>query len=247
MGYFDGMKVMLGRGMNAADRKSQELRLQAELSKIDASFESAYAALGKASYSHPNLSSLLQREYPDEYNAVSALLQQEQDLRGRIEELQRRAMVIAPSSLSQTQHFRCAKCGAHVTLDLAYCPSCGDNLSELKSQFRICPNCGTYHPADSVFCMHCGTKTIEIPVASVLQHSNAEGSSTDGGALDAGPYIRDVSQMTVAPAGNANAEVVVMPFQDVAPTSDNPTCPNCGAVVGIDDMFCGECGTRLIG
>lgn len=246
MGYFDGMKVMLGRGMDVADRKSQELRLQAELSKIDVSLGSAYAALGRVAYSNPTITTLMQRECPDAYGAVAALLQEEQDVRGRIEELQRQAVSTGAPSLSRTRHFRCAKCGAHVTLDLAYCPSCGDNLSELKGQYRTCPNCGTYHAADSVFCMQCGAKTVEVPVAPI-QSLNVVGAVTDNGALNADPHVRNASQITVGPTASDDAEVLVTPAKDVASAPASPTCPKCGAAVASDDMFCGECGMRLNG
>ena len=245
MGYFDDMKVMLGKGMNAADRKTQELRLQAELSRIGSSLESAYAALGKVVYSHPTLATQIQGECPGEFNAVTSLLKDDQNVRGRIEDLQRQAVAPAPAPRPVRQ-FLCTKCGTPVTLDLAYCPSCGDNLSELKTQYRMCPNCKTYHTSDSMFCMQCGSQTVEIPIAQAIQNTSDGKPTQDDDSLVADSFAQSAPQPNESSASTDATEVSAPLAADAQQAPSAPTCPNCGAPITSDDVFCGECGTRLV-
>ncbi|MDO4539057.1 MAG: zinc-ribbon domain-containing protein [Coriobacteriales bacterium] len=244
MGYFDEMKAMLGKGMNAADRKTQELRLQTELSKIGSSLDSAYAALGKASYSHPALAAQIQRECPDEYRAVASLLQDEQSIRGRIDGLQHQIAASAPAPKPARQFF-CAKCGTPVTLDIAYCPSCGDNLSELKARYRMCPNCNTYHTSDSMFCMQCGSKTVEVPVAQKIQNTAAEEITQGDDAPMVDPSSLREPQSPAQFENDDITEVNVAQIEEPSQAPSTTTCPNCGARVAKDDVFCDICGTRL--
>ena len=245
MGYFDNMRVMLGKGMNAADRKTQELRLQAELGRIDLSLESAYAALGKVAYSHPSLATQIRQECPGEYNAVTSLLQDEQSLRGRIEDLQRQAMTAVPVSGPMRQ-FLCMKCGTPVTLDIAYCPTCGDNLSELKAQYRLCPNCNTYHTSDSMFCIQCGSQTVEVPVAQAIKNNATADSANSDEVPAEGPIVQNEAQPFVSSTSNSIAESNALTVEEAGQAPAMLTCPNCGTPVASDDVFCGECGKRLI-
>ena len=247
MGYFDEMKIMLGKGVNVADRKTQEIRLQAELSRIGSSLESAYSALGKVVYSHPTLAGQVQRECPGEYNGVSSLLKEAQSIREQIGELQRQAAVAAAPSFRQPARFFCANCGGSVSLDMAYCPFCGDNLSDLKSQYRKCPSCGTYYSTDVIFCVECGSKTVEVPVALAVRQNVEEEDPCDATQEMELP-IPDESQAVTELSSEdeaQNAEPQEQPEVEDEPTVAQPTCPNCGAPVSTDDAFCVECGSRL--
>lgn len=257
MSYFDDMKVMLGRGMKAADRKTQELRLQAELSRVGSSLEAAYAALGKVVYSHPQLALQVQNECPGEYGGVTSLLKDEQSVMLRIQDLQRQAAASSIASAPrQPRQFSCPKCGMHVTLDLSYCPNCGDNLADLKQGYRMCPNCEAYYTADSMFCMECGSKTVEIPVATqVAMQVQASAAGSEPPFEESEPAIVPTevhSEMLGAiedtDAQAVEEEVILPPEKEpVDAVATTPHCPNCGSVVAENDVFCGECGARLNG
>ena len=217
MSYFDDVKVFLGKGMDAADRKTQELRLQADLNRINANLESAYAALGKVVYSHPTLAAQVQEDCPGECNGISSLLKEEQDVRTEMDNLRRQATSTADSTSKQAQ-YPCPKCGSLVTLDLKYCQNCGDNLAELKAQYRMCPTCGTYYATDSSFCMQCGARTVELPVAPALQPSasNEEPEKSDSDESVA----ETLQEQNVQPS---EVEVVASETSESEESSEEPT------------------------
>lgn len=247
MGYFDEMKNMLGRGMNVADRKTQELRLQADLSRISSSLESAYSTLGKALYTHPAFASQIQRECPGEYNVVASLLKEEQSVRRRIEEVQQQAAMTNLQAYRQAGKFSCPKCGTFVTLDMAFCPTCGDNLSELKSRYRVCPNCNTYYDSDSVFCVQCGSKTIEVPIAKAVQRYVEDKEIPSDTPQVTEPSTQDDSQASIDSSPDHETQDVEAHIVEDPLIPKPLTCPRCGAVISADAAFCGECGARLNG
>ncbi|MCK4474748.1 50S ribosomal protein L32, partial [Candidatus Bathyarchaeota archaeon] len=55
-----------------------------------------------------------------------------------------------PPAIPQT----CPSCGAEITPELVYCPTCGQRII-VK---RTCPSCGYENPADAKFCAKCGSQ-----------------------------------------------------------------------------------------
>lgn len=59
---------------------------------------------------------------------------------------------------------KCAKCGADVPLNVAFCSSCGakiereNDVNEKTEDVRYCPVCHSAVDAEDSFCNHCGTK-----------------------------------------------------------------------------------------
>lgn len=256
MGYFDEVKGLVGRGMNVADRKSQELRLQGELNRIRSSLTAAYAALGKVVYAHPTLSSQVQDDCPGEYGGIASLLREEQEVRSRMEDLRRQAVsMAAPASTPRrAMQFPCPSCGMAVTLDQSFCPNCADNLATLKQQYRMCPNCHTYHSSDSMFCMECGSRTVEIPVAQSRQSFVAEqpplNDQVSVPSLDVESdmgYEEPLPVIDAESTQDAGQGFAISDLEDSPVAPQVHACPNCGSEVEEDSVFCGECGYKLIG
>lgn len=155
MGLFDDFNVLVGRGMNTVDRKSQAFKLQAELNRIANEKEKAFADLGRAVYVREGMNST----YTEHVQAIANLDSQEANLQQQLAGLQR------VNDNRQSRH-ACPVCGNLVSLDSPHCPICGDNLAALKSQFRRCPNCNSYFSADSFFCEQCGGRTIELEISA---------------------------------------------------------------------------------
>ena len=219
MGLFDKVSIMLGNGVNVAESKTQELRLKAELSRINQSLEAAYAELGRMVYAGEGQEASLRARYALQFDAVANLSAQEGVLRQQIEELQR-AEAMRSMQGANIQRYACPVCGSPVTLAMPNCPSCGDNLASLKSNFRMCPACNRYYSADSMFCENCGSRTIEIPVEQPTSHV-------------AVTQDEHAAQNDVAAGGF------------VSLGDDGKVCPNCGSPILPGTAFCGNCGARL--
>ena len=158
--------------MNVADKRTQILRLQAELGRIDQELELAFANFGRSVYAVSGYDSAFTSEHEVQIKTIEQQINRERAVKQQIEELQKSLAV--PFESPVEERYRCLRCGHYVTLDSAYCESCGDNLAELKSKYRLCEICHRYYPADTNFCENCGTKTISIPIAAPIEAPNCQ-------------------------------------------------------------------------
>lgn len=161
MGIMDDMSTLIGRGMNAADKKTQTFRLQADLSQATAAKEQALANLGRAVYA----SGLSDPTYADQIREIAQLDAKEAALAQQVMALQGGAGGAMRSTL-------CPTCNNPVSLDSPRCPTCGDNLASLKAQYRMCPQCHSYYSADFAFCEMCGVQTVKLPIAALGESHN---------------------------------------------------------------------------
>lgn len=218
------MTVLLGRGMDAADKKTQTIKLQAEMSHLGARKEKALAELGRALLMQEGGNPALMAAFPDQIRAIEDLETQEEALRQRIDALQNSSVLSAIKTTNTVaQEYSCPACGSSVTLDTMFCPNCGDNLAVLKSQFRRCPNCDTYYPSDALFCEKCGSRTEDLVVAKTPGMPVVQESHVDA---EASPNAVDSVETS-----NAATDVQI--------------CQKCGAPIVANASFCGKCGSPL--
>ena len=172
LGLFDDMTVLLGKGMDAADKKSQALKLQSELDRIIASKESVLADLGREVLAREGANPSFVSTHADKIKAIGDFEAQERELRSRIEALQGGGALVSDAAMhaasAVVQGNACPACGNPVALESMYCSRCGDNLAALKARFRMCPRCAVYYPASATFCEGCGGKTVRLQVAAAV-------------------------------------------------------------------------------
>ena len=223
------MTALLGKGMDAADKKTQELKLQSELNRLGTSKERALANLGRAVLMQEGSNPTFVSTYADKVKVIGDLEAQEEDLRKRIESLQSSNTLVSGVAMqaanATVQGHACPSCGTPVALESMYCPACGDNLATLKAQFKRCPNCGIYYSADSAFCEKCGSRTEELEIATAASIPTSDGAE-EGAVLSFNGLDPNASAAT----------------DDL---DDSKACPNCGASLKPDAAFCSECGSRL--
>lgn len=216
MSFLDDMNVLIGGGMNAAARKTQSLRLQAELSKMFTAKEQALTSLGRAVYAGEEPDT----KYAEQIRVIA-------DLDAQIAALQQQYASLQSNANGMAQGPMCPRCGNPVSLDAPYCPRCGDNLAIIKSQYRKCPPCGLFYAADSMFCERCGGRTVELGVVAgrgVNTTSRPVQPSAPNSALANAGVNTDSSSVGAAQTG---------------------VCPHCGASVRQGAVHCGTCGNRL--
>ena len=228
MGLFDDMTAILGRGMDAADKKTQEIKLQSELNRMAASKEKALAELGRAVLTQEGADPSFVAAFADQVMAIGDLEAQEEGLKQQLEALRSSGTLVNGAAMQTAsaivQGQACPACGTPVTLEAMFCPGCGDNLAALKAQYRRCPSCNVYYTADSSFCERCGSRTVELEVARV-----------------AGPVSQpDYAAVDEAASELQMDELLRGPFEAGA-----AVCPNCGEAIKPGNTFCGNCGERL--
>lgn len=209
MGFLDDMNVLIGGGMNAAARKTQSLRLQAELSKIYTAKEQALTSLGRVVYAGEGPDT----KYSEQIRAIA-------DLDAQIAALQQQYTSLQGYANGMVQGPTCTRCGNPVSLDAPYCSRCGDNLAIIKSQYRKCPSCGLFCAADSMFCERCGGRTVELGVAA-------------GGGVNtvARPVQQSVPNAAAANAGSPSVGAVQMgvcPHCGASVRQGTVHCGTCG-------------------
>lgn len=205
MGLFDDMSVLLGRGMNAADRKTQSIKLQSELSRLEPMKESELAKLGRAVLTGEATNSGFIAKYSAHINAIGDIEARQEAVRQQIEALKDESNLVygtaAQTVNAQPATYTCPACGASVTLDADYCSNCGDNLETLKAQHRQCPVCGTFYPADALFCENDGGRTEDLTVAPPRLKPSVvpEGAEADSENAEAASPAEPVSSETSEP------------------------------------------------
>ena len=137
MGFFDDMSVLAGKGMNAVDRKTRSLKLQADLNRVSNEKKSALTELGRLVYAREGENEAILAIYGQQFQAIRDLELQEANLREQIAELQSNNNT-APQAPPAQEVFAtyCSACGAGVPEGSLFCMACGARLetSETSEQ-----------------------------------------------------------------------------------------------------------------
>lgn len=220
MGFFDEMSMLVGRGMDAADRRSQTFRLQGDIDRVVAAKEKAFTELGRMVYAYEGADSV----YGEQISAIASLEAEEDYLKQQVNAIQMQRFAYEPSG--GTQWHVCPACGAQVSLDYVCCTECGDNLAELKSKYKRCPTCNVYYPANNAFCERCGGPTVTL---EVMPNRNAE------------PVPASALTDEASATGAGDLQTQDRQANQAAPT----ICSVCGAPLKPDALFCGTCGNKI--
>lgn len=168
MGFKDDITVLFGSGIDLASKKAETVKLQADLTKTNAAIEAAYAALGRAVLQGEASNQSFLSAYEASVKLVRDLEKHAAETGMRIEELNRipAAQQQLNSQLASTVPTgACPSCGAIVSVSSLYCPTCGNNLQQLKEHYLWCPTCNTYSDEGMSFCINCGSRLRPLPVA----------------------------------------------------------------------------------
>ncbi len=154
---------------------------------------------------------------PDLKNLVSA-----------VTELQDRNITLEDQIQGISGKVRCEACGAYVDDDSVFCVNCGHRMVPVKE--NGCPNCGADIKDEFVFCPVCGARIPE-------QEPELEQEK----ALEQEPELEQEKALEQEPELEQEKELEQEPELEPAKRK----CPNCGAELGDDDLFCMECGTKI--
>ena len=159
MGLLDNMTDMVSRGMDYADRRSQIMHCQSQLTALDRQKTQLLADLGKAVLLGEGEKPEFAQAYGDRIGAIAQVESQEGAVRQQLEDLRRAETLVTPQTYRNVL-LSCAGCGAAVSAGASFCPSCGTGMEATRQQYRQCPSCGAYYGTDTAFCERCGTAVV---------------------------------------------------------------------------------------
>ncbi len=194
----------------------EEARLNAEIQEMEAKIKELYAAVGEACFEARG------NEEPPA-DKMQEYFQSIQNCKDQIQELEKQIKLINGIT-------SCPYCGAEVFVEDAYCCACGRRIKteiSVSSADEKCPNCGHLIVPGQLYCRGCGLKF-----------------ARNG---DAGE--RQPQEQNARPAPETEPDAAAQPAEEpetIPPESvKEKICPNCGAAVDPNDLFCIKCGTRL--
>ena len=126
----------------------------------------------------------------------------------------------------------CPACGAEVPFSSAFCDSCGERIvhnpaltNSQSNSGRRCPACGAAINDGQKFCISCGNAIAEID-----DHVEEQVITNPDSIINSSENTTN-SQQSVGP--------------DITHEMQTLSCPDCGAEITDDDLFCVNCGSKL--
>ena len=246
MGLLDDMTIMFGKGMNTVDKKTQTIRAQADLARVNQEIESAYAELGRIVLQGEAGNASFVHAYAAPVEKVRGLEEQAAALTQRIAELSVReeAVPVAPAQATpgvaapaqpSVPMEACPSCGQLMPISTPFCSSCGGSLASVRERYTQCPSCHEYYSADTVFCMACGSKVeplVAPAAAPAAVQAPASATVVVAESVSEQPVAREGAAGLVAedaPAAGQSPASVVEPM--IEPAAESEDAPADGSVV----------------
>lgn len=247
MAFLDNISKKITDATASAAQKTRDIaeisKLNSAISEEEEKLNNAYIQIGKLyCANHDN-------DYEECYSVCVGIVKEAEK---KIAEMQ--------SAIREIKGIiACPKCGEYISLNVAFCSSCGNPTpkAEVESDISMCPNCGNGVPKGMRFCTSCGFRMPEAQQNTAVQTEQTpqaaftpaqESVEPDEEALDisdADAEIFTISQQSgLDDSADSNAAQVVEKAENVIPAAEK-VCPVCGQVLAADMSFCTECGTRL--
>lgn len=241
MGILDNASYYLGRGIGSADKAAKGLKIQAEVTKLEAQRRDLIQQLGMAVYAKSESCDTVKQLFLDEIGAVLSVDGRMEACRGQLAELQSGSSVGNYGASAAV----CASCGMQNPVGSAFCMGCGKKLNDARSTDSgwICSDCGGANSEGTRFCIQCGSPMPQKEEQSIDTDVN---NSVDGHEVASGEVEAELPIGT-SDAKKRAAQTVEGPDDsfDAGGEQTPHFCPRCGSAVMTDDAFCGECGQPL--
>lgn len=222
MTFFDEFSRKASKVAAKTVHKTQEMaetaRLNVQISELHKKVMELYTKLGKEYFS------LHAYDYEE---TLAEIVNNILDTLNEIDELK--------TSVQNIQKQRiCPNCGTQISLGAAFCSSCGYKISVAgeNNEYVFCENCGEQIKKEMKYCTACGspmrTKTNNNEKSQKIEYENNV----------------DFNSEKLADSFNIND--TEMEKDIIAEKIICKVCPNCGAQMENDMVFCTECGTKIL-
>lgn len=208
MGFFDSVTSTFNRGVAAAGRTGDQVRLKGQMNDANKRRQNLAAQLGASLYDitkdDPNLR--LGREAL--YDGIAAIDAERVQIQAELDRLEREAQAAQIAST----HFACPFCGSQLSATDVFCSGCGKPMAEIQAALSsaqmgtpanwggpTCPKCGAAMNVGDMFCMSCGHK-LDAPAAAPSAAPAADAAPSDGFVSEPAPESPVASEPVFEPA-----------------------------------------------
>ena len=260
MAFLDNLSKKISNAGQTAMQKTKDItdiaKINNAISEEEKKINNNYYQIGKAyvslhaADSEPQLAGLV-AAIKDSEQKISNYRQQIQDIKGIV---------------------RCENCGSEVSINVAFCSSCGVAMPKHNpaNHDMIKCNCGQLVPFGTKFCTYCGSPI--GPTHQPAQYQQPAPFQEPVMTQEPAPFQEPILTQEPAPFQEPVLTQEPAPFQEpimtqepvydqpmpadnFAPEEDHPTapyqnsapviCSNCGTVAAPGSLFCIGCGTKL--
>ncbi len=269
MGFLDNVQSTFNRGVAAAGRTTDSVRLRAQMADAVKRRQNLAAQLGASLYDVTCDDPTFRTGRESLYDAIAAVDAERAQIQSELDRIEQEAQAAQSASSSVS----CPFCGARLSATDVFCSGCGKPMTEIEaarnaaqqpapavSDGPSCPECGAAMNVGDLFCMNCGHK-LDAPAAA----SEPEPAPAPEPAFvpapkpepapvpepvpapkpDPAPEPAPVPEPVSAPEPVPAPEPAPVPVPAAEPASSFAFCPECGAHANPGDRFCMNCGHPL--
>ena len=265
MGFLDSVQSTFNRGVAAAGRTSDQVRLKGQMNDANKRRQNLAAQLGASLYEITKDDPQLRAGRESLYDGIAAIDAERVQIQAELDRLEREAQA---AQIAAT-HFACPFCGFQLSANDVFCSSCGKSMTEIQAVLSAaqtgapanwggptCPSCGAPMNPGDMFCMSCGHK-LDAPAATPSAAPMAEAvpaaepapepAVTPEPTFESAPTFEPAPMTESAPTFEPAPAMPepVSPFESAPEPAANGACPNCGTPATPGDKFCMNCGFPL--
>lgn len=247
MGFMDSASYYVGRGIGSADKAAKNLKIQAEITKLESQKKDFIQQLGLAVYEKSKQDDAVSRTFSSYIAPITAAESGIAGCRKQLAELQNGSGGLVSGESGAV----CPKCGRANPPSYSFCIGCGTKIEPIQTNGGdwVCTGCGASYNSEKAFCIQCG-KPIrnqnEGQPKEGLRSEDGVSSSADGSGdpvcIDPESVGDSESEVTEAHEGVSTQNGIA---DAISHAKTSAVCPYCGSQIEPDDMFCGECGQSL--
>ena len=268
MGFLDNVQSTFNRGVAAAGRTTDTVRLKAQMADALKRRQNLAAQLGANLYDLTRDDPTFRAGREALYDGIAAVDAERTQIQSALDRIEREAQAAQSAATSVP----CPFCGAQLSATDVFCSGCGNPMTEIEAARNAaqqpapavsvdgptCPACGSPMNVGDLFCMNCGHK-LDAPAS--MPEPDPETEPSPDPELEAVSVPDPEAEAVPDPEPEPAPEAVTEPEPEPAPeavtepeSESEPApepsltfafCPECGAHANPGDCFCMNCGHPL--
>lgn len=246
MGFLDNVQSTFNRGVAAAGRTTDTVRLKAQMADALKRRQNLAAQLGANLYDLTRDDPTFRASREALYDGIAAVDAERAQIQSALDRIEREAQAAQSAATSVP----CPFCGAQLSATDVFCSGCGKPMTEIEAARNAaqqpapavsvdgptCPACGSPMNVGDLFCMNCGHK-LDAPAS--MPEPDPETEPSPDPEPEPAPEAVAEPESESEPASEPIAEPAPEPSLTFA------FCPECGAHANPGDCFCMNCGHPL--
>lgn len=230
MGFFDSVQSTFNRGVAAAGRTSDQVRLKGQMSDANRRRQNLAAQLGASLYELTRNDPRFRAGREALFDGIAAIDAERMQIQAELDRIEREAHAAQIAST----HFACPFCGSQVGASDVFCSGCGRPMTEIQAALSasqggapanwngpVCPSCGSPMNVGDLFCMSCGYKLDAPAVAPTPEPAPAcEPASEPAPAPEPAPAVEPVPVPEPEPVPEPTPAPDPVPVPEPDPTAE---------------------------